>query len=275
MSSQQADPVYDPYVPHRFTTPSKNYSSNKVSYRRDLAESILDSTFTCQIAYHDPEDKVVRIVTRQYGRSREGDSLYLHGAGLPLDHDFELPPEELHTSRLYRLVALGKVRDVTLNVSIVDALLPAQSAINAALSYRSVVIFGKASVVEEGGADGEKCRALNTITEHIIPGYAARSRKANEQELDEVGIIRVDFEHVSAKMRNSGPPIETGLPHWADTIPVRQVYGPPITAGHLKNQVPVPDYVATLTGVRGTHNVVTDQPKYDVVSERTPGAPAF
>ncbi|GAA1293926.1 pyridoxamine 5'-phosphate oxidase family protein [Saccharothrix xinjiangensis] len=272
MSLREPGEENDPYRPHRLTKPSVNYSSGQVSYDKQVAESILDDTFHCQIAYFDPEEEVVRIVPRQYGRSRDGDFLYVHGPGDYPDQHAEPPVE--HSSRLYRLVRSGKVRKVTVSVAIVDALVPAQAAPEAVLSYRSVVIFGRACAVLEGGAGGEKCSALHTITNHIMPGYADHSRKADKEELGHVGVIRIDFEHVSSKVRNGGPPAsDDSSTHWAGVVPVRQVYGPPITAPDLRGRVPVPEYVKNLTGSRGAHELVVDPRKHSDEPRRLPGAP--
>nr|BFE98341.1 hypothetical protein GCM10020241_00170 [Streptoalloteichus tenebrarius] len=128
----------DPYKRHPLTTPTPNYSAHLVKHRKALALSILDEGFYCHIGYFDPEANAVRVVPRQYGRS--GDSLYIHGPGpAPGSH---LGDE--HTSRLYRLIAQNRVSDVCVTVSLVDGLALARSAAHAALSYRSVVIYGKA-----------------------------------------------------------------------------------------------------------------------------------
>jgi hypothetical protein len=269
----------DPYRKHRLTTPTDNYSAAKVSYDKALAESILDDTFYCHIAYFDPEDEVVRMVPRQYGRARTRNALYVHGPAAfevapPVD-----PPVEarfVHGSRLYRLVQHGKVEDVCVNVALVDALVPARSAANAVLSYRSVVVYGKARVVEDDPT-GEKCRALETIANHIMPGYADGSRKASATELDHVGVIRIDFEHVSTKVRNNGPSPAEGDPEavWEGVVPVRQVYGPPIRAPHVPAAVPVPDHVTRLTGARGANNLVVDPPRHSTRADRSAGAPTF
>ncbi|MEU7524366.1 pyridoxamine 5'-phosphate oxidase family protein [Saccharothrix sp. NPDC042600] len=269
----------DPYRKHRLTTPTDNYSAGKVSYDKALVESILDDTFYCHIAYSDPEEKAVRMVPRQYGRSRSGNALYVHGPGaLEIAPPVEPPVEEqfIHGSRLYRLVQHGKVKDVCVNVAIVDALVPARAAANAVLSYRSVVIYGKARVVVEDES-GEKRRALRTIANHIMPGYADGSRHPDEIELDHVGVIRIDFEHVSAKVRNNGPSSVKGDPAtlWEGVVPVRQVYGPPIRAPHVPVTVPVPDHVKQLTGTRGAHNLVVDPPKHSGSVDRPAGAPTF
>jgi nitroimidazol reductase NimA-like FMN-containing flavoprotein (pyridoxamine 5'-phosphate oxidase superfamily) len=269
----------DPYRKHQLTTPSDNYSAGQVSYDKALVESILDDAFYCHIAYSDPEDKVVRAVPRQYGRSKTRNSPYVHGPGLleiapPVEPPVE--PQLIHCSRLYRLVEKGKVKDVCVNVAVVDALVPARSAANAVLSYRSVVIYGKASVVLEKEPSREKSRALETIANHIMPGYANSSRPANTHELDHVGVIRIDFEHVSAKVRNNGPSMKDSDPrtYWEGVVPVRQVYGPPIRAPHVPDTVPVPDYVKQLTGSRGANNLVVT-PKHPAPAGRPAGAPTF
>ncbi|NUT47685.1 MAG: pyridoxamine 5'-phosphate oxidase family protein [Saccharothrix sp.] len=256
----------DPYQPHRLTEPTWNYSADRVSYDKSLAQSILDEAFICQIAYHDPEVKAVRIVTRQYGRA--ANSLFVHGPAWG----------EKSGSRLYRLVDSGDVEHVTVTVSIADALVPARRIANAVLCYRSVVIFGTASIVGEDDG-GDKLEALQTIAEHILPGYWDNVEQPDAMDLEHVGVIRIDFDHVSCKSRNVGPPVNRDdgpEDRWTGTIPIRQVYGPPIPSSYRgATDLPVPDYVKNLTGIRSATKIITDPPDEDGADTRPEGAPAF
>ncbi|HEX2283811.1 MAG TPA: pyridoxamine 5'-phosphate oxidase family protein, partial [Mycobacterium sp.] len=265
----------DPYAPHNLTTPTPNYSAKLVKHDRALALSILREGFFCHIGFYDPEAKVVRVLPRQYGLA--DDALYLHGPAAFGATTAAEPPVE-HASRLYRLIALGHVKDVCATVSLVDALALSDAGVHSALSYRSVVVYGKASVVTDTSENGEVANALRTISNHIAPGYADAARPANQAERNYVGVIRIDFVHVSAKARTGGPTLDdkaaTGASqHWAGVVPIRQVYGPPITASGLKNSIPVPDYVTRLVGGRGATNVDVDPPRHTAEEPRPTGAP--
>ena len=76
-------------------------------------------------------------------------------------------------SRMFR--ALGKGVDVCITVTLVDGLVLARSAFHHSMNYRSVVIFGKAMVLEDPAAKRE---ALRVFTEHVARGPMAGSPPA-------------------------------------------------------------------------------------------------
>src|SRR5207237_5638871 len=84
------------------------------------------------------------------GYARVEDKLYIHGST---------------ASRMLR--ALENGIDVCVTVTLIDGLVLARSAFHHSMNYRSVVVFGRASVVEE---TAEKFAALRAFTEHIVPG---------------------------------------------------------------------------------------------------------
>ena len=52
---------------------------------------------------------------------------------------------------------------------------------NHSMNYRSVVILGRATLVDD---PEEKLEALSILSEHILPGRWADSRQPNDQELE-------------------------------------------------------------------------------------------
>ena len=56
----------------------------------------------------------------------------------------------------------------------------ARSVFNHSMNYRSVVILGKATLVDD---PTEKLEALRLLSEHILPGRWDDSRQPNEREL--------------------------------------------------------------------------------------------
>ncbi|MGW5053636.1 pyridoxamine 5'-phosphate oxidase family protein [Actinokineospora sp. NPDC004072] len=269
-------PIYDPFRKHEWTTPTQNFSAKLVSYDPDVVLPIIDETFYCHIGYWEPDLKTVMVIPRQYGR--KGNSLYLHGPDL---HTHKLKDKDFTSeSRLYRLIEAGRVQQVCATITLLDALALARSATHAAISYRSVVIYGSATAVTD---DAEKADALKVLCDHIAPGYSGQSRPSTAEERQAVGIIRIDFAHVSAKTRVGGPSSDDRKGHedpkdkWAGLVPVRPVYGPPITASYVPAGVAVPDYVRALTGIRGGNTLVVDPPVHSAgestQDERPPGAP--
>jgi hypothetical protein len=111
------------------------------------------------------------------------------------------------------------------------------------MNYRSVVILGKAALVED---PEEKLAALRTLSEHILPGRWDEARQPNERELKATSVLRVPIEEFSAKVR-TGPPVDDAedysFPTWAGVIPLEMKAGAPIDDPHHKPQRTVPEYV--------------------------------
>lgn len=245
----------DPFKPHDLTTPARNYSSSLVTYDKKLVLSILREGLYCHIGYYDQEFKRVRVVPRQYGLDATALALYLHGPPMIFGGN--------HSSRLYHAIGSG-VEDVCVTVSLVDGLGVGRAAQNGTLHYRSVVIYGKARVVTD---DAEVARALNLFADHVVaPGYAKYSRPAREGERGSVGVIRIDFEHVSAKVRTGEPRPGTGddlADKWAGSVPITQVYGPARRASYIDTEIRVPEFVKDLVrnGRRGLEVPAPSHPR--------------
>src|SRR5882724_10801376 len=116
------------------------------SYDRELINQILDEGFICHVGFVvDGQPFVIPT-----GYARVGDSLIIHGS---------------QASRMLR--SLGQGIDVCVTVTLIDGLVLARSAFNHSMNYRSVVVFGRVTVVEESAA---KTAALHALSEHMIPG---------------------------------------------------------------------------------------------------------
>jgi hypothetical protein len=112
------------------------------------------------------------------------------------------------------------------------------------MNYRSVVILGKATPVDDAV---EKVEALRLLSEHIIPGRWADARRPSERELKATLVMRVPIEEFSAKVR-TGPPIDDeedySFPTWAGVVPLETVARPPINDPRLDPQYKAPPYAA-------------------------------
>src|SRR5450759_1556123 len=108
-------------------------------YDRELIERILDEGFICHVGFAvDGQPFVIPT-----GYARVGDRLFIHGS---------------QASRMLR--TLGQGIDVCVAVTLIDGLVLARSAFHHSMNYRSVVVFGTASPVEDAM---EKARALRTF----------------------------------------------------------------------------------------------------------------
>ena len=160
------------------------------------------------------------------GMARIGDYLMIHGSA---------------ASRMMRNLAQGI--DVCVTVTLVDGLVLARSAFHHSVNYRSVVILGKAEMVNE--AD-EKTAALEAFTEHIIRGRWADVRWPTELELKATTVLKLPITEASAKIR-TGPPIDDDEDYnmnvWAGVLPLKIQAGTPVDDTKLRPGIDVPDHV--------------------------------
>ena len=195
-------------------------------YERETVNRILDEGLVCHIGFvADGKPVVIPI-----GYGRKGDTLYVHGSP---------------ASRMLR--ALGKGADVCITVTLVDGLVLARSAFHHSMNYRSVVIFGKATLVEDPAAKRE---ALRVFTEHVAPGRWQEVRQPSEKELQSTTVLAIPLNEVSAKVR-TGPPIDDekdyALPVWAGVLPLELTPMTPLPDHRLPKETAVPDYVRIYT----------------------------
>ena len=190
-------------------------------FDRETVYGILDEGFICHVGFA-PEGQPFVIPT---GYARVDDKLYIHGS---------------QASRMLRTLSGGV--DACVTVTIVDGLVLARSAFHHSMNYRSVVIFGRAMLVED---PEEKNAALLALSEHFVRGRWADVREPSEQELKLTTVLRLPLAEASAKIR-TGPPLDDeddyALPIWAGVVPLKLVAGEPIADPRLSEGIAVPDY---------------------------------
>jgi len=127
--------------------------------------------------------------------------------------------------------SLGEGLDVCVTVTLIDGFVLARSAFHHSMNYRSVVVLGRAHLVEDGG---ETLAALRAFTNHIVAGRWDEVRAPTEQELKGTAVLALPLVEASAKIR-TGPPIddEEDLARrvWAGVVPVHVGLGPPVADG--------------------------------------------
>jgi nitroimidazol reductase NimA-like FMN-containing flavoprotein (pyridoxamine 5'-phosphate oxidase superfamily) len=128
-------------------------------------------------------------------------------------------------------------------VTLLDGLVLARSIFNHSMNYRSVVVLGKATAIEDRE---EKLAALLALSEHILPGRWKDARPPNEQELKATTVIQLPIEEFSAKVRQ-GPAIDDeedySFPTWAGVIPLTLVSHLPVDDSRLLEGISAPAYV--------------------------------
>jgi hypothetical protein len=198
-------------------------------YDRETAYRILDEAFLCQVGF--VVDGQPFVIPTSFGRKQ--DSLYIHGSA---------------ASRMLRQMKASV--PVCVTVTLLDGLVLARSVFNHSMNYRSVVILGKATPVDN---PEEKLAALRILSEHIIPGRWDDARQPNERELKATSVLRLPIEEFSAKVR-TGPPIDDeedyAFPTWAGVMPLEMSVGEPIRDPRLEPVREVPDYVRSYSRKR-------------------------
>jgi nitroimidazol reductase NimA-like FMN-containing flavoprotein (pyridoxamine 5'-phosphate oxidase superfamily) len=174
-------------------------------YDRETIDAILDEALVCHLGFAvDGQPYVIPTL-----HARVGDRLYVHGSA---------------ASRMLRHAATD-VR-ICVTVTLLDGLVLARSVFNHSIDYRSVVVLGTPTLVE----DVEKKReALRAFTEHIAPGRWEEARQPTDQELKATWILSVPLDEASAKVRTGPPedePEDLDLPVWAGVVPIHLAAGP-------------------------------------------------
>lgn len=199
-------------------------------YDRNSVYEILDEGFICHVGFV-VEGKPVVIPT---GYARVEDQLYIHGS---------------QASRMLRTLSGGI--DVCATVTLVDGLVLARSAFHHSINYRSVVIFGRASLVEDAEL---KLAALFAFSEHVISDRWNDVRAPTKQELKATSVLSLKLEEASAKVR-TGPPLDDeddySLPVWAGVIPLKLEAGQPISDPRLPEDIAIPPYATNYHRGRG------------------------
>lgn len=133
--------------------------------------------------------------------ARIGERLYLHGA---------------KATRIIK--GVDDSAPICLSVTLLDGLVIARSAFHHSMNYRSVVAHGQARHVTDAR---EKEDALIALTDHMLPGRWGEVRPMSEKERRSTGVLALDIEHLTMKMRD-GPPIDDeedyALPVWAGVV---------------------------------------------------------
>jgi uncharacterized protein len=157
--------------------------ADRAVYDREAAYRILDEGFLCHVGF--VADGQPFVIPTSYGR-KDDKPLYSRSAASRMLRQTERRCARLRHRNFARRLVL------------------ARSIFNHSMNYRSVVVLGKATLVDE---PEEKLEALRLLSEHIIPGRWDDSRQPNERELKATSVLRLPIEEFSAKVRK-GPVVD-------------------------------------------------------------------
>lgn len=191
------------------------------NYDRRTIYSIIDRALICHVGF--VADGAPRVIPTLLVRI--DDQIYLHGAT---------------GNQMLRTAAEGK--DICVTVTLVDGIVLARSALYHTMNYRSVVIFGRATVI----APERKPEVMRALVEHIVPGRWTGTRQPTIDQLATTQIVALPLTEASAKIR-SGHPSDAEedyrLPHWAGVIPLGVRAELPISDAKLDSKISMPSYV--------------------------------
>ena len=187
-----------------------------------LAHEIIDESRICHVGF--TLDRQPYVVPMALGR--DGDQILLHGSVV---------------SRLMTNLADGLPCCVT--ITHLDGLVLARSSFNSSMNYRSLMVFGTATLINDEAA---KVRGLDILVEHLAPGRLADLRPSTRKELNATTLLTLPLETFSIKSR-TGPPgdakADLDTPIWAGVIPLGIASGEPVSAPDLNENISVPNYL--------------------------------
>jgi nitroimidazol reductase NimA-like FMN-containing flavoprotein (pyridoxamine 5'-phosphate oxidase superfamily) len=159
---------------------------------------------------------------------RDGDRVLTHGST---------------GSAWLRAVASGA--PTSLAVTAMDGIVVARSAFESSIHYRSAVLFGSCHPL----AGAEKLRAMDLITDALIPGRVAELRPHTDKEIAATQVLALPIETWSLKVSDGwpeDPPEDVVGDAWAGVVPIAPRYGAPRPAPDLRVGIAVPPSVAAL-----------------------------
>lgn len=189
------------------------------SFDRELIYSILDEAFVCHLGLvHDGQPFVMPT-----NYVRDGDCLLLHGST---------------AGRMMRALASGAPLCIT--VTLLDGIVFAPTATGHSVNYRSVVVLGKAEVVE---GEAAKRAAMHAFVNHAIRGRWEQVAPPTEQELKGTMVLRVPLREASAKVR-TGFAVDDDKDYgaaWCGVVPMKWAAQTPIPDPRGNPAIPVPE----------------------------------
>ena len=193
-------------------------------YDHETVFDILDRGLVAHVAFVDDGRPVV--MPMAYGR--KGDRIFIHGA---------------KKSRIAKTMASSYV---SIGVTLVDGLVVGRSIFESSMNYRAVVIHGQARTLTD---PDERLEALRCVSEHNLPGRWDEVRPPLVRELAQTGVLEVQIETASAKIRN-GPPIDDYEDYdhqtWVGIVPVVLCVGRPIRDSNVAADVKEPASVSMI-----------------------------
>jgi hypothetical protein len=200
------------------------------SYDVAVVHAILDASPVCQVAFvAEGRPHIIPML-----HWREEDRLYLHAS---------------RGSRMARVLALGA--EACVSVTHLDGMVLARSAISHSMNYRSVVVYGRFTEIEDAAA---KLAHLEAMFHRILPGRWTQCRLPNDKELALTSVLELPLVEAVAKIR-TGPPKDDAAdlahPAWAGVVPLDPRWRDPVPVDGLDPALRLPQEVRDRFGLSG------------------------
>ena len=197
----------------------------KGSTDRAALDALLDEVHVGHLAFVDDE-LLPRVMPTAV--VRDGDRVLMHGStGSPW------------------LRRLAGGAPACLAVTALDGLVVARSAFESSIHYRSAVLFGTCVALD--GAD--KARALDLVTDALLPGRVAEIRRPHDRELSATMVLGLPIEQWSLKISAGwpdDPDDDIAGDAWAGVVPIAASHGDPLPAPDLRAGIELPASVTRL-----------------------------
>ena len=190
------------------------------AYDRSAIDAVLDAGLVAHLGFvHESHPFVIPTL-----HARLGDRVYVHGSA---------------ASRTLRGLATGI--PACLTVTLLDGIVLARSVFEHSMNYRSAVVLGTATPVDE---PDEKLAALEAFTEKLLPGRWEEARRPTRKELRATSVLSLPLDEASAKIRDGGPEDgdtpDADLDVWAGHLPLVVQALEPVADPTLRPGIAVP-----------------------------------
>ena len=196
--------------------------ANRATYDVKKINSILDAGFIGYVSYNFKG----KAITLPMAYGRKENTIILHGS---------------NANRM--LTTLLEVKEMSMTVMHLDALVLARSGFHHSVNYRSATLFGTAKKIEE---KDKKEEALFCFMEYMMKGRWDGIRPMNNEEFERTLVVEMTIETASAKIRDVGvadEPEDYNLDIWAGLVPLKQVAEYPISDKGKPEKMDIPKHV--------------------------------
>ena len=152
---------------------------NRAVYEADRVRSVLDAGVVAHVGATTDDGPIV--LPMAYGVRDE--EILIHGAVANA------------------MLKAGRTLDVCVTVTIVDGLVVARTPFHNSMNYRSVVVRGIATAIDD---PAYKMDALRVINDHIAPIWDS-ARAPSESDFKKTLVLSVPLTEASAKIRDGDP----------------------------------------------------------------------